>query len=144
MPRFNMDRVRQIIGEITASLAKLEKIKKLTGEEFLASPEKIDSAKYNLIVAIEGACDICNHIAAKAGGQSPQSYADCFRILQELELFSPEFTGRLQRMAKFRNLLVHLYWKVDNERVFEIIRDDILIIREYLRTVEAYIRSKAG
>jgi len=28
-------------------------------------------------------------------------------------------------MARFRNLIVHLYWKVDDRRVYQIIRDDL-------------------
>lgn len=139
MAEFNIDRINNIVGEINAGLAKLEKIKNLSKEEFLASPEKIDSAKYNLIVITEGSCDICNHIAAKAGGRSPSSYADCFEILEELGLFSTDFTKKLKQMAKFRNLLVHVYRKVDNTRVFDIIQKDISTVREYLKTINSYI-----
>jgi len=28
-------------------------------------------------------------------------------------------------MARFRNLLVHMYWKIDYEKVFEILKKDI-------------------
>jgi len=28
-------------------------------------------------------------------------------------------------VARFRNLIVHLYWEVDNRRVYEIIRTDL-------------------
>jgi uncharacterized protein YutE (UPF0331/DUF86 family) len=31
----------------------------------------------------------------------------------------------LKRMARFRNLIVHLYWRVDNRRVYQIIHDDL-------------------
>ncbi|UCH98570.1 MAG: DUF86 domain-containing protein [Candidatus Aminicenantes bacterium] len=139
MAEFNIDRINNIVGEINAGLAKLEKIRNLSKEDFLASPEKVDSAKYNLIVVTEGACDICNHIAAKAGGRSPQSYADCFEILEELGLFPTDFAKKLKQMAKFRNLLVHLYRKVDNSRVFDIIHKDISTVREYLKTINSYI-----
>ena len=140
MPDFNIDRIRNIVGEINAAFAKLEKIKKLRKEEFLKSPEKIDSAKYNLIVVMEGAIDICNHIAVKAGGHAPTSYADCFAILEELKVLSPGLSAKLKLMAKFRNLLVHLYWKVDNDRVYDIIKQDISNISEYLKVVDSYLQ----
>jgi uncharacterized protein YutE (UPF0331/DUF86 family) len=140
MPDFNLDRIRNIVGEINAAFAKLEKIKKLSKEEFLVSPEKIDSAKYNLIVVMEGALDICNHIAVKAGGHAPKSYADCFAILEELKVLSPGLSTKLKLMAKFRNLLVHLYWKVDNDRVYDIIKQDISSISEYLKVVDSYLQ----
>lgn len=139
MPEFNIDRIRQIIGEINSSLHKLDGYSRLAKEEFLSNVDKIDSAKYNLIIAIEGAIDICNHIVARAGGRAPHDHADCFAILGELNMFSPEFIDRLKRMAKFRNLLVHLYWKVDDKKVYQILKEDIQDIREYIKGIEKII-----
>jgi len=36
------------------------------------------------------------------------------------------------RLAGLRNLLVHLYWKVDDRRVIEVLRKDLGSVREYL------------
>ena len=139
MPKFNIDRVRQVVGEINFALSKLEGIGKLDEEAFLKNHEKIDSAKYNLIVVIEGAIDICQHIAARAGGRAPNDYADCFAILGELGVFPADFVEKLRRMARFRNLLVHLYWQVDNRKVFSILKEDIFDIKKYLRGIESFI-----
>lgn len=139
MPEFNIDRIRQIIGEINSSLHKLSRYSQLTEDKFLATEDKVDSAKYNLIIAIEGAIDICNHIVARAGGRAPHDHADCFAILGELDLFPQEFIERLKGMAKFRNLLVHLYWKVDNKRVYQILKEDIQDIRRYIKGIEKII-----
>ena len=139
MTRFNIDRIRYLIGEINSAFYKLEKIRKISQEEFLKSQEKIDSSKYNLIVIIEGAIDICNHIVARAGGRAPTDYGDCFAILGELEILSPELVEKLKKMAKFRNLLVHLYWKVDNQRVFNIIQKDNNDIKLFLQAIKKFI-----
>ena len=139
MAKFNTDRIRQLAGEINLSLSNLEFTGRLKEEDFLNSPEKIDSAKYNLVVAIEGAIDICNHIVAKAGGRAPSDYSDCFAILGELGVFPGEFVERLKRMAKFRNLLVHLYWQVDNRKVHEVIKKDITDLKIYLQGVGKFI-----
>lgn len=40
-------------------------------------------------------------------------------------MIPPDLAVRLQRMARFRNLLVHVYWRIDNRRVYEVIRDDL-------------------
>ncbi|MCU0289545.1 MAG: DUF86 domain-containing protein [Acidobacteria bacterium] len=140
MPDYNLNRIYSIIGEINAAFTKLEKIKKLDKEEFINSPEKIDSAKYNLIVIIEGACDICNHIAVKSGGQAPASYADCFSILEELKFLSPELSTKLKLMAKFRNLLVHRYWKIGNDKVYDIIKQDIDVINDYIKKINSFLQ----
>jgi uncharacterized protein YutE (UPF0331/DUF86 family) len=139
VPEYNVDRIRQIMGEINAALHKLDSYSEISEKEFLSSPEKIDSAKYNLIVAIEGAIDICNSVVARAGGRAPRDHADCFAILGELELLPGEYVDRLKRMAKFRNLLVHLYWKVDDKKVYDILREDVPDIKEYLSIISRII-----
>jgi uncharacterized protein YutE (UPF0331/DUF86 family) len=92
-----------------------------------------------LIVAIEGAIDICNHIVARRGGRAPCDYADGFAILAELRLFPLEFTERLKKMARFRNLLVHLYWQVDNRRVYHFLKEDLQDVKDYLKGIEKLI-----
>lgn len=139
MPKFNIDRIRQLFGEINSSLHKLDRYAKLSEEEFLSNIDKVDSAKYNLIVAIEGAIDICNHIVVRAGGRAPNDHADCFEVLRELKMLPTEFTERLKGMAKFRNLLVHLYWKVDDRKVYQILKKDIPDIKEYINKIETLI-----
>ena len=139
MPEFNVDRIRQLLGEINSSLHKLDGYAKLSETSFLSNADKVDSAKYNLIVAIEGAIDVCNHIVARAGGRAPHDHSDCFEVLRELKMLSDDFVDRLKSMAKFRNLLVHLYWEVDDRKVFQIIKTDIQDIKEYMKEVNKLI-----
>ena len=139
MPEFNVDRIRQLLGEINSSLRKLDGYAQLSEKDFLSNSDKVDSAKYNLIVAIEGAIDVCNHIVARAGGRAPHDHADCFEVLRELKMLSDDFVERLKSMAKFRNLLVHLYWKVDDQKVFRILKTDIQDIKEYIKEIKKLI-----
>ncbi len=139
MPEYNVDRIRQIMGEINTALRKLDGYAGIAESEFISDPEKIDGAKYNLIVVIEGAIDICGSIVARAGGRAPKDYADCFTVLGELGILEAKFVDRLKRMAKFRNLLVHLYWKVDDHRVHRILKDDLRDIKDYLRVINTSI-----
>jgi uncharacterized protein YutE (UPF0331/DUF86 family) len=46
-----------------------------------------------------------------------------------------ELSQRLQKMARFRNVLVHLYWTVDYERLYDIIRGDLGDLREFVRAI---------
>lgn len=123
------------MGEINAALHKLDGYARLSEKEFLSNPEKIDGAKYNLIVAVEGVLDICHSIAARGGGRAPRDHADCFEVLGEIGFLESGFIDRLKRMARFRNLIVHLYWKVDDQRVFRILKDDLGDLREYLKII---------
>lgn len=132
MPEYNFDRVKKLVSEVNTAIEKLEKIKKIDEKEFLLDEEKIDSAKYNLIVAIEGVIDISNHLIAKNKARPPEDYTDTFDVLIELGIISDEFGNSLKKMAKFRNLIVHLYWKVDNKKVYNIIKENLSDIKNFL------------
>jgi len=68
---------------------------------------------------------------AKRGGRAPKDYADCFVVLKELSVITEELSERLGHMARFRNLVVHLYWEVDDERVFELIKRNLGDLEEF-------------
>lgn len=86
---------------------ELQAIAAEESDRFLADARTRNSAKYLLIVASEAALDLCNHLAAKKGGRAPEDYADCMTILEEIGVLDADLRGRMSRMARFRNLLVH-------------------------------------
>ncbi len=139
---FNQDKVRKITSEILLSLARLEELKALSEEEFLSDRHKIGSAKYNLIVAIEGMIDLCNHVIAKNGFRTPEDYADTFKVMAEVGAFSKEFTPTLIQMARFRNRLVHIYWEVDDNELYRILESRLPDIKTFLENFGRFIRTK--
>jgi uncharacterized protein YutE (UPF0331/DUF86 family) len=54
----------RLFGELRLAVEKLKNLSQTSQETFLRSFEKTDSAKYNFVVAIEAAIDICNHLIA--------------------------------------------------------------------------------
>ena len=136
---FNEDKVRKITSEIIAALARLEDLQKLSLEAFMADAHKIGSAKYSLIVAIEGAVDLCNHIIAKNGFRTSEDYADTFKVMNEQGAFDQGFTSSLIQMARFRNRLVHIYWDIDDKELFRIIQERLGDIKRFLKEYGIFI-----
>ncbi len=84
MSEVNFDRLRELAGHLRNACRQLREIGMLDDKAFLSDARAVNSAKYLLIVATEAALDICNHLAAKKGGRSPEDYADCMTVLGEL------------------------------------------------------------
>ena len=82
-----------------------------------------------LLVAIEAALALCYHVSAKRLRKVPEEYAECFGMLRDAGILPPELAGRLQQMARFRNLLVHMYWKIDYGQVFDVLQHNHAFIR---------------
>jgi len=69
--------------------------------------------------------------SARLGKGVPESYSDCFIILKEAGIISEDLSRRLARMAKFRNMLVHIYWEIDDAEIFKIIQEDLKDLGEF-------------
>jgi uncharacterized protein YutE (UPF0331/DUF86 family) len=68
---------------------------------------------------------VANHVIASEGWRSPADYADAFAVLREHDVLSRDLADRLAAMARFRNLLVHVYAEVDDARVHRFLREDL-------------------
>ena len=85
-----------------------------------------------LQMMIETCADIAGHIISDRGYRIPTSYADTFRVLYEKEILTKEPFETMEKMSKFRNIIVHHYDHIDPEIVISILRkdlDDFLIFK---------------
>jgi uncharacterized protein YutE (UPF0331/DUF86 family) len=139
MAEVNLDRLRQLAAEIRRAVHELRGLGGASEAEFLADTKAVNSAKYLFIVACEAAIDICSHLAARRGGRAPEDYADCFQVLQEMGVLDSGLSHQLARMARFRNLLVHLYSKVDNAKVYRAIHHDLGDYELYLAAIARHL-----
>ena len=142
MPEVNLDRLRELAGHLRNAVRELQEIGQTPKENFLKDSRLVNSAKYLLIVAAEAVLDICNHLAARKGGRSPADYADCIAILAEIGAIDEDLKQRMVRMARFRNLLVHLYWKVEDAEVYRIIREELGDFDRYLASIGRYLAAE--
>lgn len=130
--KFDKDKITKLSSEIFTALIRLRELSELEKKVFLSDPHKVGSAKYFLIVAIEGSIDMCNHLVSMNKLRAPDDYADAFRILGEIGMLSEDFVKKLIEMARFRNRLVHIYWDVDDELIYNIICEDLDDIEKFI------------
>lgn len=123
MPQFDSDRMLKLVSQMREALAHLNRLKKCDKAIFINDPDKTGSAKYNFIIAIEAAIDMSNHIISRNGYRAPEDYADAFVVLGENGAFAKSFVIDLKEMAKFRNRLVHIYWEIDENQIYDILQN---------------------
>jgi uncharacterized protein YutE (UPF0331/DUF86 family) len=78
-----------------------------------------------LQMMVEICLDVANHIIADKGYRRPVGYADHFTILRENGILGARLTARMMKMAKFRNLIVHNYDKIDAEIIVGILKKNL-------------------
>ncbi len=119
------ERVRSKLDDISRSLNRLRRLRTMGREAFLADEDSQDIARSRLLTAIEAALNICYHVTARKLQRVPEEYAQCFLLLGQNGLLSPDLAQRLGAMARFRNRLVHIYWDLDFGQVYDIIAHDL-------------------
>ena len=135
----NRDVVRTRCAGIEDSIQRLEALAALPLADFLADQDAQDIASYRLLVAIESALALCNHVSSRRLCAAPADYAGCFALLGEAGILEPDLTERLKSMAKFRNPLVHDYRKVDYRRVHAAMQENLGDLRVFSATIVALL-----
>ncbi len=96
--------LRQLLNDLTP-------YKDATIEEVEAEHYKLERLLELLVMA---ASDILHHLLAERG-KTAVSYKDAFQLAAQERLLPQDLSERLQDAAGMRNILVHMYEKIDYE-----------------------------
>jgi uncharacterized protein YutE (UPF0331/DUF86 family) len=129
----DLSQLKQRINEVLEAKAEL---KRLTLKPYakLSLDEKY-AIRYHVIVLAEALGGVCLNVAREDLGQEPLSYSECFRLLDE-EGVCGDCAKDLSAIVKLRNLLTHRYWTIDDEQVYNSIKDDFRGVDRFLESVE--------
>jgi uncharacterized protein YutE (UPF0331/DUF86 family) len=92
-----------------------------------------------LQILIELCIDIAHHIISDEGMRLPEGYADTFGVLMENRLIDKKLFSVLTKMAKFRNVVVHQYEKIDPAIVVSILHRNLEDFERFKRAVLKYL-----
>jgi len=92
-----------------------------------------------LQVAAEVCLDIGRRLIALEGFRYPESNRDVFQVLGEEGVVPQELLFALLDLARFRNLIVHDYAKIDDAKVYGILKKRLSDLDEYARAIVAYL-----
>ncbi len=98
---------------------------------------RLGAIKYAFITAIEGGVRVAQHVGASEGWRAPDRNADAFAVLAEHDVID----AQLARAVGFRNVLVHQYADVDDERVVSML-DEIGDLESFVTGVSRWVESQ--
>jgi uncharacterized protein YutE (UPF0331/DUF86 family) len=84
--------------------------------------------------------DINSIIISEKNHTPPKDYYSSFEILAKLSIIPEDFATRLAPCTGLRNRLVHEYDKIQDEVVFDSIRELLKMVIEYIEYVNKYIK----
>lgn len=95
-----------------------------------------------LQMMIEICLDIASHIISDGKLRVPDSYADMFVVLHENNLVEKPLLDALVKMAKFRNIIVHHYDRVDPAIVVGILQNNLDDFNRYKDAVVSFLKGQ--
>ena len=130
----------QMLSNLRRYVTELSRLAETEREAFLADMDKIGNAKYHFVVAIECCIDIANHTISSEGLRFPNNNADSFLVLVENGILDERLSANYIAMAKFRNRLVHLYWDVDDQQVYDCLQNSLGDLEAFIRSVASLLK----
>ena len=101
---------------IVNKIASIQRCTQRAREEFAADPDgfdtnftRQDAAALNVLRACELAIDLANHVIKMRQLGIPTSSAESVDLLRQAGIIDADLTRQLQKMVRFRNIIVHRY-----------------------------------
>ena len=117
----DIGRLRGLLDRRREVEAELRRLRDLGRQPVREDVDRLNSVKYLFVLGAEIAIDAGQHVIAAEGLRAPETFAGVFDELQRGQWLPSDLATSLGEMAKFRNLLVHGYADVDDDRVLEIL-----------------------
>ena len=101
------------LAELEQYLGQIREYANITVEQYSSDWKIQRIVERTLQIMIETCVDIAGHIISDRQFRIPKSYADTFKVLHEENILEKQLFATMDKMAKFRNIVVHSYDVVD-------------------------------
>lgn len=95
-----------------------------------------------LHLACESCIDIAAHIISRKGLREPKDNKDLFVILFENSIISEQAHNTMIKMARFCNIIVHDYARIDPEIVLGILKRDVNDLKHFAQEIIHYLETQ--
>jgi len=130
------------LSEIEEHLQELEEFKDISIDDYRKDWKIQRIVERTLQILIEICIDVANHIISDEKWRVPSSYSETFKILYENRVIDDELFKNLEKMAKFRNIIVHNYDKISPEVMVNILKKDLIDFLRFKDSIITWIRNK--
>jgi uncharacterized protein YutE (UPF0331/DUF86 family) len=128
------------LAELDQYYSQLKEYENTTADQYSDDWKVQRIIERTLQMMIETCVDIAGHIIADKGFRIPKSYADTFKVLLEEKILDKKLSAIMEKIAKFRNIVVHHYDKVDAEIVAAILKNDLAGFVRYKEAIIQFIK----
>lgn len=121
-------------------LGYLKEIQKINKNSFLKDYHFYGLAERYLQLAIQILIDLGQLIITEKQLTRPVEPQEIFSVLFNNKILSENLVNQLTGIVGFRNILVHEYGKIDREKVYEYLKNNLRIFEQYKKEILKFIK----
>ncbi len=130
------------LSELEQYLLQINEFSDITIAEYSSNWKTQRIVDRTLQMMIETCLDVAGHIISDGEYRVPESYADMFKVLQENGIIKESLLDALKKMAKFRNIVVHHYDKIDPAIVVAILTKNLEDFNRFKNAMISYLKAQ--
>lgn len=138
------ERINDNLQRLNKYLVALISLKEKTLEEFINDDISVAACERYFQLAIESCLNIGNRILSieqfNKHVAAPESYADIFMGLHRIGVIDDKLSISMVKMAKFRNMLVHIYWEIDHAELYKYLHENLNDFELFVKSIVAYYK----
>lgn len=110
-------------------------------QQYVESVRLKRAVERSLQVAIEICLDVGRRLISIRGFRYPNDNQDVLRVLAEEGVLPQDFLPTMLDMTRFRNLIVHDYARVDDAKVYAILRHRLADFDAFAAAIATYLEA---
>ncbi len=130
------DKIKEIIDSINLVGDNLPE----DFEDFVSSRLTKDGLYKNVEFAIENIVDICNIMNSDLDLGTPETEDSIIEHLGANKIFSKEIISLIKEMKGFRNILIHKYGEIDDQKAYDNIKEGLKDFEEIIKGIEDFLK----
>jgi uncharacterized protein YutE (UPF0331/DUF86 family) len=134
--------VERILSNINTNIGELRSADDISWDVYLHDARSRRFVERTLHIIIEGMIDAAHHIIGDEGWREPLSYRDSFVVLSEKDVLRRENLPCYEKIAFFRNLIVHYYERIDNEIIYGIFQRNLGDFELFVQEISLFLQQR--
>ncbi|RLJ01839.1 MAG: DUF86 domain-containing protein [Candidatus Aenigmatarchaeota archaeon] len=134
-------------NEIINKLERLREYVKILSSYKKCTPQQIKkdvilrgAIERYLQISLECCIDIGEMIISYEGLRKPETYKEIMEILGEKGIIPKKFAKEFAEAIKFRNLLVHMYERIEVERLCNYLKNNLEDFNKFAKFIANYLK----
>ena len=141
------------MGDVISMIEKIKVLQKyynqflewsnISFEEFKNNEMKKNAIERQIQLIIDTAISINNMLLKQLKKEITNDYFNSFISLAENDIIEYNFALEIAPSTGLRNVLIHQYEKIDNQKVYDSFKDVKKYYKEYINIISKYIENKS-